>query len=378
MTVQLETPAETRERCATHGATWLGDRVEFKTGGKSVKRALARELFERHGYAAHLPADPKPDTVLVRASREGKKPKGYITKAFVSPNADTPMAIHITRVDAGSGESGDQFTCHARVRISYRTDPATWVSEPFAVAKPPEGKATFDDFEARDRAVAIAQQANVIMGEAQNKDVGAWLRSVLQGVGGCQSLGQGNNYYVPAPLVDQLHAFLTDAVNELGIFYLRDPKTTMGAKHDRATMAAAVQRNLETELAALKVRLGEVTAADGTKVKGTSLKKQIADAQAIGAKLDLYKEIVEARVSAPIAALRAQLERHFDTLINGGAINNWAAEPSTETPDTDGPDDDGPDGGDAVPAPEPTPEPVKATAPEPEQADDDPFAWCAG
>ena len=54
-----------------------------------------------------------------RASREGKKPKGYITKAFVSPNADTPMAIHITRVDAGSGESGWGLDA---LRARYGTD----------------------------------------------------------------------------------------------------------------------------------------------------------------------------------------------------------------------------------------------------------------
>ncbi len=213
--MDMETPQETQARCDRAGAEFFGDRLEFRAGGASVERKIARGIFEKHGLAAALPADPKPDTALSRAMREGRKPKGYLTKKFVSPNADTPLAIHITKVGAGHGEAGDEYTCHARVRVSHRveTDPVTGadITVPFAVAKPPEGQSEFTDVTARDRAIAIAQQANHLLSHAENKDLGAWLRAALESLFAVQSLGKGNNYNVPRRSVETAHAILIHA-----------------------------------------------------------------------------------------------------------------------------------------------------------------------
>ena len=263
--ITLETPSETRERCKAHGAEWLGDRMSFKQSGSSFRRSLVRAVFEAHGFGMHLPAEPKPEAQLKRAAREGRTPKGYITRPFVSPNPDTPMAIHVTKV-SGSGEAGDEYDCQARVRIAHRQDPVTGEATPFAVAKPPEGQTEFADSTARERAIWIANHCNVLLHEAQNKDIGLWIRSVFSGVGAAQALGGGNNYWVPAVLCDDLHALMVELATRFGVHYERDPKTTLGPAHTKALFAQAAERSLSDGVAEMRIlqlrHRGEVARPD--------------------------------------------------------------------------------------------------------------------
>lgn len=333
-TIQLETPAETRERCKAHSAEWLGDHASYAVTGVSLRRTTVRAIFERHGLQAHLPSDPRPDSLLRRAGAEGITPKGYITRPFVSPNRDTAMAIHVTRV-RGTDESGDEYTCLARVRIGHREDPVTGLAEPFAVAKPPEGKTEFADLTARDRAIWIAEQCNTLLQEAQNRDVSQWIRSVYTGLGAAHSLGGGNNYWVPTVLCDRLHALMLDLA-AIGVHYERDPKTTMGAPHTRALFAQAAERSLGDDLAAMKAELVAAVDKSGSARKRTaSLALQIERLQALGDKISLYKEIVAKRATGPLAEVVELYRQHFSTLIDGGEVTLDGEVPAPTASDSD-------------------------------------------
>lgn len=318
--ITLETPAETRERCKAHGATWLGDRLSFRQSGASFKRSVVRGVFDAHGLGKHLPAEPKPEAQLKRAGREGRTPKGYITRPFVSPNSDTPMAIHVTKV-SGSGESGDAYTCHARVRIAHRVDPATGLAEPFAVARPPEGQTEFVDLTARDRAIWIASHCNVLLHEAQNKDMGLWIRSVYAGLGAAQALGGGNNFWVPAVLCDPLHALMVELADRFGVHYERDPKTTLGAPHTKALFAQAATRSLTSDVQRMRDELSlAIEKSSGKRKRNASNQHQIDQLQILRERIGLFKDIVAAQVTDPLAEVCELYRQHFNTLIDGGEV----------------------------------------------------------
>ena len=327
--LRQETPAQTIERCSRHSADWLGDKVEFRYVGVDAPRVLAKAIFERHGFGSHVDEDPRPETVLKDSSKRGKTPDGYIQRPFVSPNPDTPLAIHVTRV-SGHDESGDQYDCLARVRIGQRKDPATGDMVPFAMAKPPEGKTEFADSTARDRALWIANATNHRLNHVLTSDASAATRKALESLGCAKSLGGGNNYWVPASVAERVHAFLDEVSAKLGAYYLRTPITTLGPVHAKQAFAQAAQVSLEDDLSHLEAEF-EKAMADAknptiNKKSGKPRKKKatyehkVRLAQDIQAKAALYRSVVENRLLKRIDALSKKLEDNFTVLLDGGEV----------------------------------------------------------
>lgn len=388
-----ETPAETQLRCDKAGAEWLGDRVTFAyaKGSVDLPRARVRALFERHGLEKHLTADPRPETLLKAAAKAGKRPKGYLSRAFVSPLPDTPLAIHVTRV-TGKDESGDEYSCLARVRIGHRQDPTTGSTVAFATAKPPEGQSVFADDTARNRAVWIAGHVNHQLTHVLTAEVLRALRAALSELGCAKSLGGGNNFWVPQGLSKRVHDFLRDLQAETGIYFERSPQTTLGAPQERATMAAAATVSLTDDLAALEAKLAtEIEAAQNPTLtaKGNPIKRdnyieaRIETLREVQGKLALYERVVESRVIKRLDTLRSTLDAHYRTLLGGGDVLGW--EPELWS-DDEGEDEGGEAASVAPPSSDEEPSPttqrsVPAPGSEPLAAaaaddDEDPFAWC--
>lgn len=329
MTIESETIGETLERCDQYHAKWLGDRIEFAVTGVYVPRRDALKVFQEHGFASLVERPLKPDSALKAASRRGRNPKGYLVREFVHPNPDTPMAIHVTEV-TGDDESGDEYTCLARVRIGnlgLDEDGNTIVQ---ARAFPPEGQSQFPDEEARKRAEDIAQQANSLLENMDASQLGKALRAAVEQAGGSKSLGGGNNYYVIHHNAPALHAFMDECRVRLGIYYLRDPKTTMGAAHDVAVMQDAGKRKLTEELAEMKERLQReieeakspsLTAKGKPKSREGYIKRQLENMQQLGNKLSLYKEVIEASVMTPLQETQELYQRHFRSLLQGQVVD---------------------------------------------------------
>jgi hypothetical protein len=340
MSVKLESTDQTRERCTVHGAIWYGDRLEYTVPGRVFKSQAVRAVFANHDMDRHLPSEPRPDSQLKRAAREGHNPNGMVSRAATSPIPDTPMAILVYRVD-GTDESGDEFSCLARVRIAYRTDPATGTAEAFASALPPQGQTEFGDSEARDRAIWIATRCNELLGgDVHNKDLGLWTRAALKGAGAAQSIGGGNNFYAPEMLCDKLHDFMTDLSSRGMIHgYVRDPKTSLGALHEKAVMADCAQRSLGDEIAKVNTELkGAIEKAAGTRKQTAYLKNQNVKIREIQNRIALYKDILEERLVRPLQEATELYRQHFTTLLDGGTVS-WAdAKPADEPTESEAPE----------------------------------------
>lgn len=328
-----ETPRQTIERCAKAGADWLGDKVEFRVADVDMERAQARAIFERHGLGDYVVEDPRPETVLKDSARRGHSPDGYLTRPFVSPNPDTPLAIHVTRV-RGTDESGDKYECLARIRLGHRRDPNTGESVPVAIARPPEGQATYTDGRARERALWIANAANHRLNHVLAADVSAAMRKALEGLGCAKSLGGGNNYWVPTAVSERAHGFLDDVARELGAYYLRTPVTTTGAPHERVAFQQAATVSLEDDLQAMEEELEKAVQAakNPTVTKTGKIRKRTATlthkvelCRSIKAKLELYDNVLQSRIQGKLDGLRAKLERSFETLLDGGSVT-WEPE----------------------------------------------------
>lgn len=383
MDLKLETPAETRARCAEHNAEWLGDRIEFRPRGIDAPRALAKRIFEEHSFGDYVEAAPRPDSVLKAAAREGSNPTGYMTRKFVSPNKDTAVAIHVTLV-TGRDESGDEYRCLARVRVGQLEDPATGLTQPAAIARPPEGATEYSDPAARDRAVWIAERANHVLHNVGNAHVSDAIRKALLSVGAVQSLGGGNNFYVPVGVAERVHAFMSEISTRLGLYYVRDPKTTLGAHHEREVIAEAAERSLtddldnmrkELELALEKSQNPTLTADGKPKKRHASLKHQIHKLQVMSTKMGLYRDIVERDILAPMAELRGTIEEHFKTILtaDGGSLD-WVGSDAAEASGEASGEAQGSDVGDASEASEAQSDsaPQAKVAP---RTKDGPFDW---
>lgn len=327
--IKVETIEETQARCHANGATWLGDRVEFGVNGVDVPRDVAIKVFEEHGFASLVQRAPKPDSALKAASRRGRNPRGFLVREFVHPNADTPLAIHVTEV-TGDDESGDEYTCLARVRIGQLGLDKDGNTVLKARAFPPEGQSEFPCDDAMLRAEDIAEHANHLLENMDASQLGKALRAAVEQAGGSKSLGGGNNYYVIAHNAPAVHDFMSECAERLGVYYLRDPKTTMGASHDRAVMQDAGKRKLGEELADMKARLTReieeskspsLTSKGKPKSREGYLKRQLENMQELGRKLALYKEVIEASVMAPLQETQELYQQHFRRLLEGQPID---------------------------------------------------------
>jgi hypothetical protein len=340
--LKQETPAQTIERCSKHGADWLGDKCEFRYVGVDAPRATAKAIFEQHGFGDFVVEDPRPETVLKDTAKRGTTPDGYIQRPFVSPNPDTPLAIHVTKV-TGSDESGDSYDCLARVRIGHRKDPVSGDMVPFAVARPPEGKTSFDDEAARERALWIANACNHRLNHVLTSDASASSRKALESIGCVKSLGGGNNYWVPAACGERVHAFLDNVAAKLGAYYLRTPITTLGAPHAKVAFAQAAQVSLESDLSDLETEFEKalddsksptLTKKGKPRKKTATLKHKIELAQAIQSKVELYRAVIDNRLTKRLDALSAKLEQNFTTLLDGGEVL-WTDETKAAPPSSD-------------------------------------------
>lgn len=340
--LKQESPAQTIERCGKHGADWIGDKDEFRYVGVDAPRATAKAIFDAHGFGDFVVEDPRPETVLKDTAKRGATPDGYIQRPFVSPNTDTPLAIHVTKV-TGNDESGDSYDCLARVRIGHRSDPATGAMVPFAIARPPEGKTEYTDSAARERALWIAEATNHRLNHVLTSDASAATRKALESVGCVKSLGGGNNYWAPAAIGERVHAFLDDVAAKLGAYYLRTPITTLGAPHAKVAFAQAVQVSLESDLGDLEGELEKalqsgkspkLTKKGTPRKKTATLKHKIELAQAIQGKVALYRAVIDSRLTKRLDALSKKLEDNFTTLLDGGEVfwgsDDKSAPPSSE------------------------------------------------
>jgi hypothetical protein len=315
-----ETPEDTLASCGTN---WLSDLSMFKPRNVDVSRAVAKSTFENFSFGACV-KEPRAETVLKRATREGRKPKGYDVKEFVRPNKDTPLSFGIYRIDPVTGETGDEHACVARVRLEKQFNQDAQQEETIAVARPPEGKAECDDHTAWKRANEIADHANHLLLYVQNTDLGNAVRDAAKTIGAAKSLGGGNNYIVPTGIAQRWHDFMGD-LNKIGIWSGRIP--LLKDSPASATMVCeSAKASLEADLRELKEKLKQaITKQDGERGRKASLTKQVAYAEALREKGKLYMELLGDQISE-LQTLIDTFNNHFNQLLNGEKLPELVAD----------------------------------------------------
>jgi hypothetical protein len=320
MTLVNDTPADTIAKC---GDNYLADLSMFKPRDVDVSRAAAKAAFEAFGFGASV-REPRADTVLKRATREGRKPKGYDVKEFVRPNKDTALAFGVYRIDPITGETGDEHSCVARVRLEKRYNVDAQQEETLAVARPPEGKAECSDPIAWRRANEIAAHANHLLLNVQNTDLGNAIRDAAKAIGAAKTLGGGNNYVVPPAIAQRWHDFMVD-LNRIGIWSGRIP--LLKDSPASATMVCeSAKASLEADLRDLKERLrAAIGKQDATRGRTASLTKQTELAEALREKGRLYMELLGDQISE-LQSLIDTFNGHFNALLNGDKLPAMVAD----------------------------------------------------
>lgn len=299
--------AEVQSGLAARGAQHIGDLVSWNAEGIDVPRDKGLAVFEAAGMGVHWPAI-EPGTALYRGVQNVRPPRPkkdapgprLDTRAFARPNPDTPVAYGVYQVDPRDGESGDRYTCGARVRV----DPNSKV----VVAMAPEDEPAID--EALALANRIADEANHLIRFAESRDVTNAMVGVIKVLCGVPFRTRGGVYLVPPSKCGVWRAMLP-GLRELGV----DPITVDMYDSPLATVAAATSAKsaLEADIAALRDELKKAV-TEG--MKKAPLQRRLVACDELSARVDLYRGVLmdtADELLAEAARVREGLARELDS-----------------------------------------------------------------
>lgn len=327
-----EHPKDTNLRL---GQDWLADLSMFAVRGTTAPRLLAYEIFDTHGFAEDF-KDPGAESLLKRATRQGSKPHGYVCRQFARPDKDTPLSFGIYRIDAVEGESGDEHSCVARVRLEQQYNPKTQKLFHVAMARPPgkNGGDPIEDENGMKWAENIAQRANELLNQVDASDLGLYLRNAAETLGCAKSIGGGNNYIVPPMVAEQWYEFLNELQIKIGIWHERVVLSNETTQNKRMTTEAAtssLDRDLQKLCEDLKKAIEKKSEIEKKKEKGErtgrgcDLGSRIKQGEQLRAKAKLFAEILGDK-REELENLVDKLNVHFNALIDGGNVDPSEAE----------------------------------------------------
>lgn len=297
-------------RNAAAGGQHIGDLTTWNATGVDMSRELAREIFESEGFG-HLAPTIEPASALTRAGNEVPKASKILVRAFARPRKDSPIALGFYVQEARDGESGDGYTCGARVRIT---------SMKGAIALPPEAADSIDT--AIAQAEQAAKRANHIMQNAQTVDVSTALIAAVKELGAIPLRDRGGFYLVPVSACDKWRRF-TAKFSAHGI----EPITI--EMHDAPSnvkaAASAVRGSLESEIAELTTDLEK---AETEGMKTGSIERRVKMCEDLTAKAELYRNVLQDAASG-IAARLASLRAGFMSEMNASESDLFTVQESS-------------------------------------------------
>ncbi len=332
MTKAAHTIQRSQEAIAKAGGRHIGDLVTWNFADVDVSRVKVRALFDGEQFLGMVP-DLDPETALARAVGEARTPSSLTVERFSQPNKDSPVAFGVYVKKTVAGESGDNFLCGARVRISSDR----------AVTLPPEGGVLHPD--AAEHAAIIATKANHIMTHAKARDLGGALVNVLKQLNAVPFRDKGGVYLLPVSSCERWSR-LADGLEKFGV----TPVTVQmhDAPSNVKAAAGAAKGALEEELLALKADM-EKAATDG--MRPSTMRHRVEDCNAIIARADLYRGVLEdaaAKIAARANEIKARFQRGIDgdleafTLVDAETVSEKEIEqeaavvaPPTKEPEND-------------------------------------------
>lgn len=268
---------------AARGGTHIGDLVSWNARGVDVHRDLGRAVFSAVAMEKFWPG-LEPGTACYRAVQAVRPPKPgkgtggdrYDVRSLARPNPDTPVAYGIYRVEGRRGESGDKFTCGARVRVD--------TVQRVIVGLAPENEPAID--EALAIANRIADHANHLLQFAETRDVSNAMAAVVRELAGVPFRDNGGMYLLP-PAQCAVWRALMPGLRELGV----EPIAIDMYDSPNAVAAAgsAAKGALEKDIGAL---MQELRQAQDAGMRPAPIRRRIADCEALSARVELYRGVL--------------------------------------------------------------------------------------
>jgi len=287
------------ENLAQAGGRYIGSLIYWNAGAIDLPRSSARALFGAAQFEHLIPAELAHGPALTRAATEGGKPKGFVIRPFSAPNADTPVAFGVYRVESRKGEGGDGHTCGARIRV----DPVAGA----LVALPPEGGEAIP--EAMAIADGIAEKGNRLVTHVVAKDVSAALSDAARELNALPLRDQGGVYLLP-PASESRWLALETRLREMGFrpstIKMHDAPENIAAARD------AAQGALEGELCDLAKDLDD---AQQNGMRCGTIEKRLETLAALRGRTELYRNVLEG-LADDLAAKAREIEVAFEAQLD--------------------------------------------------------------
>lgn len=295
---------EAQERLAAAGGKHIGDLASWNATRVDVPRETVTAIFAAEGFA-HLVPNIEPAGALMRAVGEVSRTAGVMVRPFAKPHKDSPLALGFYVQQAKDGESGDDYICGARVRISV-----TGTAQVF----PPENAPVIA--EAYAIAEAVADRANHLIEHAKTRDVSNALVAAIGELRGIPLRDRGGFYLLPVVSCETWRR-LSTAVEQLG--FERILIEMHDAPSNVKVAAQAAKGSLENEIAELKADLDRATMVTdgGSGMKRNSLERRVKLCDDLVAKAELYRNVLAdaaTTIEDRIAKLRAGFARQLDAI----------------------------------------------------------------
>lgn len=305
-----------RIRTATIDTDAMGVELSWAFGNSdneavTIPRPVVGAILVANSFSTDYLSELTPSDALKRAAELAPNRKALSVKELARPNSDSPRVFGIYCRVAVPGERGDTWVMGARVRA---------VGDEI-VAMPPEGAADML-MAARPAAETMERQANALLTNVFNQDIGMMLTSIGRDQGWIsRRRNSGGVYYMQ-----------TGARAEAFVALLLDLKAETASHHisrqfipeiievfprplTQATIADAATHHFEAKITTLVDQLRK--AADNGKMREGTMDKRVAEIDALMVQAEEYRTILDQGATELRSRLN-DVRTHYRTAIAGG------------------------------------------------------------
>lgn len=284
---------------------YMGDLVSWQfargTHPFKARRDRVRDIFIDCGFAGCL--DPKLEDAglaMADAARHTRIGGKVNIKEFARPNKDTPTAFGVYFRGEVSGESGDEWTCGARIRVEGGS----------VVALEPEGKLGIK--ECMIAAADVAKHANEMLTHTFANELSDAIVAAGRSLYWASFRKAGGVYWLHETRAPKFRKLL-DGLEDLGGFWAT-VQPLFGDDGDRTmrNVSMAAEGELERELEELAADLAK---AKDKGMRNASLEAREVRCQEMTLRIALYHNVLAGK-AAVISQRLERIRKDFGALLN--------------------------------------------------------------
>lgn len=277
-----------------------------------LPRADVLDIFSDHGFDVTNELAMTVDGAIRRAARYVRQDRHLVVRELAKPNKTTPRAYGVYKRIAREGESGDDWECHARVKVEGQS----------VVCLPPEQYSHQLDLEVVKIGEGMATMARKCLDRVMNVDISQAL-TAAGSAGGWISRRRnaGGVYFIVRS--KQAEAFV-GVLQALAAETDRLPRWRRFAPQIQEvypkplTMASWTESALDAfaaDVASLKTQLGQMF-TDGT-MRDRTIEARAAECDALVAKAERYQLLLAGALPSITESLKQIKEAFTSALVSG-------------------------------------------------------------